>query len=51
MMSYNRPQLLLYHKEENSTELLFDCKLVIYLITTSFGLEPSSDEIVDDVVQ
>jgi hypothetical protein len=48
MMLYNRPQLLPY-KEENSTQLLFYFKLLIYLITTSFGLKPSSGEIVSSM--
>jgi len=49
MMSYNRPQLLPYHKEENCIRLLFYCELLIYLITTSFGLKPSSGEIVNSM--
>jgi hypothetical protein len=49
MMLYNRPQLLGYHKEENSTQLLFYCKLLLYLITTSSGLKPSSGESVNSM--
>ena len=49
MMSYNRPQLLPYHEEENSTQLLFYWKLLIYLITTSFSLKPSSGKIVNSM--
>jgi len=49
MIPYNRPQLLPYHKEENSTQLLFYCKLPIYQITTSFGLKPSSGKIVNSM--